>query len=67
VVRLDAGRPDLMTVLTVIADMLRAAPKILVAVYEDIDPDADAVQWAMSYRMQPRRDIQIRDIKALRR
>ena len=56
-----------MTVLTVIADMLRAAPKILVAVYEDIDPDADAVQWAMSYRMQPRRDIQIRDIKALRR
>ncbi len=53
-----------MEPLRAIADQPRAAPKILIAVDEDIDPrDADAVQWAMSYRMQPHRDIEIRDIK----
>lgn len=34
--------------------------KIIIAVDEDIDPrDLDAVAWAMSYRMQPHRDIRI--------
>jgi UbiD family decarboxylase len=65
VIRMDREAVgDPMAVLNVVADMPRAAPKILVAVDEDIDArDADAVQWAMSYRMQPHRDIQIRDIK----
>jgi UbiD family decarboxylase len=34
--------------------------KILVAVDDDIDPeDADSVNWAISFRMQPHRDIKI--------
>ena len=34
--------------------------KILIAVDEDIDPeDADAVNWALSFRMQPHRDVKI--------
>ncbi|HEX9442481.1 MAG TPA: UbiD family decarboxylase [Candidatus Binatia bacterium] len=65
VVRLDrSAGVDPLAVLDVIADMPRAAPKILVAVDADIDArDADSVQWAMAYRMQPHRDIRIRDIK----
>lgn len=65
VVRMDrSAGVDPMAALNVIADMPRAAPKILVAVDADIDArDAEAVEWALSYRMQPHRDIQIRDIK----
>jgi UbiD family decarboxylase len=65
VIRMDrAAVGDPMAALNIVADMPRAAPKILIAVDEDIDArDADAVQWAVSYRMQPHRDIQIRDIK----
>jgi len=34
--------------------------KIIIAVDEDIDPwDADAVNWAMGFRMQPHRDCRI--------
>lgn len=34
--------------------------KIIIAVDEDIDPrNLDAVVWAMSYRMQPHRDVRI--------
>lgn len=34
--------------------------KILIAVDEDIDPrDADSVNWALAYRMQPHQDIEI--------
>ena len=34
--------------------------KILIAVDEDIDPeDADSVNWALSFRMQPHRDVKI--------
>jgi UbiD family decarboxylase len=34
--------------------------KILIAVDEDIDPqDADSVNWALSFRMQPHRDLKI--------
>ena len=59
--RSDCGDP--LAALRLIAD-LRAAPKILIAVDEDVDPrDADSVNWAMSYRMQPHRDVEIRDIQ----
>jgi len=35
-------------------------PKIIIAVDEDIDArDADVVNWALSFRMQPHRDIRI--------
>ena len=34
--------------------------KILIVVDEDIDPeDADSVNWALSFRMQPHRDVKI--------
>jgi 3-polyprenyl-4-hydroxybenzoate decarboxylase len=34
--------------------------KIIIVVDEDIDPkDSDAVNWALSFRMQPHRDIHI--------
>ena len=39
--------------------------KIIVVVDEDIDPhDPDNVNWAMSYRMQPHRDVRITGGKA---
>ncbi|MBI4334506.1 MAG: UbiD family decarboxylase [Chloroflexi bacterium] len=39
--------------------------KIIVVVDEDIDPrDADSVNWAMSFRMQPHRDVKIIQGKA---
>jgi 4-hydroxy-3-polyprenylbenzoate decarboxylase len=51
-----------MEVLRAIADLPRATPKICIAVDEDIDPyDAESVNWAISYRMQPHRDIEIRE------
>jgi len=53
-----------MEALRIIADLPRAAPKILIALDEDIDPrDADAINWAVSYRVQPHRDIEIRETK----
>jgi 4-hydroxy-3-polyprenylbenzoate decarboxylase len=53
-----------MEALRVVADLPRATPKIIIAVDEDIDArDADSVNWAMSYRIQPHRDIEIRDTK----
>ncbi len=53
-----------LDVLRIIADLPRATPKIIIAVDEDVDArDADAVNWAMSYRIQPHRDIEIRDTK----
>jgi len=66
IIRMErAAVGDPMAALNIVADMPRAVPKILIAVDEDIDArDADAVQWAMAYRMQPHRDIQIRDIVA---
>ena len=49
-----------MDALKVIAAFPRAVPKILVAVDDDIDArDAESVNWAMSYRMQPNRDVEI--------
>jgi len=65
VVRVDksaGGKP--MEALRALADLPRAAPKFLMAVDEDVDPrDADSVNWAMSYRVQPHRDVEIRDIE----
>jgi 4-hydroxy-3-polyprenylbenzoate decarboxylase len=53
-----------MAALRLLADLPRAAPKILVAVDDDVEPgDAEAVNWAMSYRIQPHRDVEIRDAK----
>ncbi|MDP6561127.1 MAG: UbiD family decarboxylase, partial [Candidatus Binatia bacterium] len=49
-----------MDALRAIAEFPRAVPKLLVAVDEDIDArDAESVNWAMSYRMQPHRDVTI--------
>ena len=64
VIRMDksAGAKP-MEALKVIAEVPRAAPKILIAVDEDVDPrDLDSVSWAMSYRMQPHRSVEIREI-----
>ena len=64
VIRMDrSAGVNPMDALRVIADVDRAAPKILIAVDEDVDArDADSVNWAMSYRTQPRRSVEIRDI-----
>jgi 4-hydroxy-3-polyprenylbenzoate decarboxylase len=44
-----AARPDART------------GKIIVAVDEDVDPhDADSVNWALAWRMQPHRDLEVR-------
>lgn len=40
--------------------LVPGAGKIIVAVDEDIDPhDPDSVNWALSFRMQPARDIRV--------
>jgi len=64
VVKVDRSAcPDPMAPLRVITSMARAIPKILIAVDGDIDArDADAVLWAISYRVQPQRDSEIREI-----
>ena len=64
VIRMDkSAGANPMDVLRVIADLPRAAPKILIAVDDDVDPrDMDSVSWAMSYRMQPHRSVEIREI-----
>jgi len=66
VVRMDkSAGTDPMAALRVLADLPRSAPKILIAVDDDINAwDADSVNWAMSYRIQPHRDVEIRDILA---
>ncbi|HEX9879553.1 MAG TPA: UbiD family decarboxylase [Candidatus Binatia bacterium] len=64
VVRMNTKEKSLkpMEALRIVAAMPRATPKIIIAVDEDVDPrDAEAVNWAMSYRMQPYRDIEIRE------
>jgi 4-hydroxy-3-polyprenylbenzoate decarboxylase len=38
----------------------RMWPRVMIAVDEDIDPwDADAVNWALCFRMDPQRDVRI--------
>ena len=40
--------------------------KMIVVVDEDIDPrDLASVVWAMSFRMQPHRDVEVRDVKQI--
>ena len=42
-----------------------AVGKYCIAINDDIDPDnADAILWAMSYRTNPMKDIQIIDYRA---
>jgi 4-hydroxy-3-polyprenylbenzoate decarboxylase len=64
VIRMDkSAGTDPMQAMRIIAEVPRGAPKILIAVDEDVDPrDMDSVSWAMSYRMQPHRAVEIREI-----
>jgi 4-hydroxy-3-polyprenylbenzoate decarboxylase len=64
VIRMDkSAGADPMQAMRIIADVPRGAPKILVAVDEDIDArDMESVSWAMSYRMQPHRAVEVREI-----
>jgi 4-hydroxy-3-polyprenylbenzoate decarboxylase len=65
VIRMNKLSPsEPMTAMRYITDYPRAAPKIVITVDTDINPrDADALLWAMSYRMQPIRDVTTRDVK----
>ncbi|OWP56841.1 MAG: hypothetical protein B2I17_01770 [Thermoplasmatales archaeon B_DKE] len=54
------GPTDAMRALVCASGYASDIGKILISVDEDIDPfDPDSVNWAMSFRMQPHRDIQI--------
>ncbi len=47
------------------AALIPTGGKVIVAVDDDIDPrDADSVNWAISFRMQPHRDVRIIQGKA---
>ncbi len=60
------GSEDIWRTLEAAADYLMAEGKIMVAVDEDINPwDADAVNWAITYRSQPHRDFRIQKLSAL--
>jgi 4-hydroxy-3-polyprenylbenzoate decarboxylase len=62
VIVVDKGIPsvELWRALYGAAVFQRSSGKFVIAVDEDIDPDnADALLWAMSYRMQPERDMQV--------
>jgi 4-hydroxy-3-polyprenylbenzoate decarboxylase len=64
VVRLDR-KGDPWKVLEGISVHERQTSKVLIAVDEDIDArDPDAVNWALSYHMQPHRDVRIVDARA---
>ncbi|HLC30320.1 MAG TPA: UbiD family decarboxylase [Dehalococcoidia bacterium] len=50
--------------LNAVAGMTPSTGKLIVVVDEDIDPfDADSVNWALSFRMQPHRDIRFTEGK----
>jgi 4-hydroxy-3-polyprenylbenzoate decarboxylase len=65
VVRIKKQSPDdAKKIFDVVADLFSG--KMVVVVDEDIDPrNPDSVLWAMSFRMQPHRDVVIRDVKRL--
>lgn len=67
VIRLKKLQPgDARRALNALTAKSPTGPKVAVAVDEDIDPkDADAVNWAISYRALPRRDTWIIDGKFL--
>ncbi len=49
-----------MQALHAVAALNTSGPKMMIAVDDDIDPrDADSVNWALSFRMQPARDVKI--------
>jgi 4-hydroxy-3-polyprenylbenzoate decarboxylase len=57
-----SAAPRAMEALRAIADLPRAIPKVLIAVDSDIDArDAESVNWAMAFRIQPHRDVEVRD------
>lgn len=58
--RRSAARSEIWRALHAAASLQRATGKLVVAVDEDIDPDnADALLWALSYRMRPDEDLEI--------
>ncbi len=61
VVQLKDPKPwEVWQALNCAAGFDSAYGKIIIAVNEDVDPrDADSVNWALSFRMQPHRDIRI--------
>ncbi len=59
--RADGADPP--AILAAMAQADARSGKMVVAVDEDIDPhDADSVLWAMAWRMQPHRDLEIRPV-----
>ena len=63
VIRMDTSfGEDPMKALKIITTLPRDHPKIIIAVDKDVDPrDADSVNWAMSFSMQPLRAAEIRE------
>jgi 3-polyprenyl-4-hydroxybenzoate decarboxylase len=58
-----ASGADPRAILDALARPDARSGKLIVTVDEDIDPrDADSVNWALSYRMQPHRDIEVRPV-----
>lgn len=54
------GPTDAMRALVCASGYASDIGKVIIAVDEDIDPfDPDSVNWALSFRMQPHRDIQV--------
>jgi 4-hydroxy-3-polyprenylbenzoate decarboxylase len=61
----DALKSDIWRALTGISAYQSAVGKYCIAINDDIDPDnADAILWAMSYRANPVKDIQIINYRA---
>jgi 4-hydroxy-3-polyprenylbenzoate decarboxylase len=62
--RRDAPKTEIWRALNGAASLHRYAGKWIVAINEDIDPEAsDAIFWAMCYRTQPQFDVQVLDRK----
>ncbi|MEC8200170.1 MAG: UbiD family decarboxylase, partial [Pseudomonadota bacterium] len=61
----DAKKTEIWRALMGISAYQAAVGKYCIAINDDIDPDnADAILWAMSYRANPAKDIQIIDYRA---
>ncbi len=61
----DAKKTEIWRALMGISAYQASVGKYCIAINDDIDPDnADAILWAMSYRANPVRDIQIIDYRA---
>ncbi|MBI2831878.1 MAG: UbiD family decarboxylase [Chloroflexi bacterium] len=66
VIQLKKAHPfDAWHALDGAAAFTQSWPRIIIAVDEDIDPeDADSVNWALSFRMEPHRDLRVVQGKA---